>query len=142
MRKITSESRNGKQRIIIDPSSETVTFFGCFAAPATSFFSIPRFHPEFVCRFEDILDVHVERRRMGLSRRMRLRQIVTAHGSVWYRGDWTNFDETWDMLQEISKSTPDAPMLTNFNIAGPLFLGGLAVVVLIFILIYFWLTGN
>ena len=46
------------------------------------------------------------------------------------------------MLQEISKSTPDAPMLTNFNIAGPLFLGGLAVVVLIFILIYFWLTGN
>ena len=71
-----------------------------------------------------------------------IRQIVTAHGSVWYRGDWTNFDETWDMLQEISKSTPDAPMLTNFNIAGPLFLGGLAVVVLIFILIYFWLTGN
>ena len=148
MRQITSESPNGKQRIIIDPSSETVTFFGCFAAPATSFFSIPRFHPEFVCRFEDILDVHVERRGSGpwMSRRMHLRlcrrQIVTAHGSVLYRGNWTNFDETWDMLQAISESTPDAPMLTNFNIAGPLVIGGLFIIALIFILIYFWLTGN
>ncbi len=83
-----------------------------------------------------------EWRRTGLSRRMRRRQIVTAHGSVWYRGNWTNFDETWDMLQAISESTPDAPMLTNFNIAGPLIIGGLSIIVLIFILTYFWLTGN
>ncbi len=70
------------------------------------------------------------------------RQIVTAHGSVLYRGDWTNFDETWDMLQEISKSTPDAPMLTNLNIVGPLVYGGVVIIAAILIFIYFWLTGN
>ena len=46
------------------------------------------------------------------------------------------------MLQAISESTPDAPMLTNFNIAGPLVIGGLLIIALIFIVIYFWLTGN
>ncbi len=92
--------------------------------------------------------MHVERRGTGpwMPQRMHLRlcrrQIVTAHGSAWYRGNWTNFDETWGMLQAISKSTPDAPMLTNFNIVGPLVIGGLVIIALIFILIYFWLTGN
>jgi len=87
--------------------------------------------------------VHEERRGRGLPRRMRRRQIVTAHGTVlWYRGDWSNFDETWDMFRAISESTPDAPMLTNFNIAQPLVIGGLSIIELLGILICFWLTGN
>ena len=142
MTTIISESPNGKQRIVIDLSSETVTFINCIPAPATSFFSMPRAYPEFVCRFEDILNVHEEWRGTGLPRRMRRRQIVTAHGSVWYRGNWTNSDETWDMLQDISESTPDAPMLTNVNNSHPLIVGGLAIIAAILIFIYFWLTGN
>ena len=70
------------------------------------------------------------------------RQIVTAHGSVNLGTNWTNFDETWDMLQAICESTPDAPMLTNVNVAQPLLVGGSAIIVVILILVYFWLTGN
>ncbi len=87
--------------------------------------------------------MHEERRGSRLPRRMRRRQIIAPHGTVlWCRGDWSNFDETWDMLRPVSESTPDAPMLTNFNIAQPLVIGGLSIIELLGILICFWLTGN
>ena len=145
MTRITSESPNGKQRIVIDPSNETVTFFGCVRDPATSFFSFPRCHPEFVCPFEDILDIHEQwyaDKRLPRRKRLRYWQIVTAHGSVWFRSDWTNSDETWHMLQAISASTPDAPMLTNVNVAQYLLIPVVAVIVMILIWIFLWLTGN
>ena len=141
MRSIISESPNGKQRIIIDPSSERVTFIGCFPAKATSFFDMPQPHPKFVCRFEDILNVKVWRGKGSwlYAERLRPKRIVTAHGSVSWGGDWTNIDEAWDMLRAISESTPDAPMLPA--IAACLFIGVLAILVLIVILFFYWLTG-
>ena len=106
MRSIISESPNGKQRIIIDPSSETVTFIGCFPVKATSFFDRPQPHREFVCRFEDILDVHVMRGQGDWVHGWRrcTAEIVTAHGQLTYPGNWTNREETCDMLRAISRS--------------------------------------
>lgn len=138
MRSIISESPNGKQRIVIDPSSETVTFHGCHISPAKSFFSIARPQAEFVCRFEDILSVHEVRVRGFLH----IKKIVTAHGSTVYGAKWTNFDETWNMLRSIGKTAPDYPIIEKPDIAGIFIIGGLAVIVLILIFIYFWLTGD
>ena len=141
MRTIISESPDGKKRIIIDPSSKTVTFIGCFPAKPTSFFSIPQPHPKFVCRFEDILNVHVWRGRGSwvLAKRSRPKRIVTAHGEVQWAGNWTNIDETWGMLRAISETTPNEPILPT--ILACLLVGVLAIIVLIFILAFFWLTG-
>lgn len=140
MRSIISESPNGKQRIVIDPSSETVTFHGCHISPAKSFFSIARPQAEFVCRFEDILNLPDDWEREG--GRMCVRQIVTAYGHAFFRADWTNFDETRNILREITKSTPDAPMQANFNVAGRLLMLVSATIALILIFVFFWLTGN
>ena len=144
MKTITSESPNGKQRIVIDPSDETVTFFGCVRAPATSFFSFPRCHPEFVCRFEDILNVykmpHVKSD--WIKRPPKCYQIVTASGNASFSENWSNFDEAINALREISASTPDVPALRNPKIGLPLFVIGCFMAAAIFIWMYFWLTGG
>ena len=98
-----------------------------------------------VRRFEDILDIHelwYADKRLPRRRRVRYWQIVTAHGSVAYRSDWTNSEETWHMLQAISAATRDAPMLSNVNVAQYLLIPIAAVIVMILICIFFWLTGN
>jgi len=46
------------------------------------------------------------------------------------------------MLQTISASTPDAPMLTNVNVMQPLGIIGLAIIAVILIFVFFWLTGK
>src|SRR5210317_1613249 len=57
--RITSESADGRQRIVIDPISQTVTFIGCHKKASSSFFTLyrPR-QAEFVCPFTDILHVY------------------------------------------------------------------------------------
>ena len=144
MTTITSESPNGKKRIVIDPSNETVTFIGCFPAPATSFFSIPRPHPEFVCRFENILNVY-KMPQVGSDFAKRLPkcyQIVTASGSASFSANWSNFDEAINALREISASTPDVPAIRNPHIGLVLFAIGCFMAAAIFIGLYFWLMGG
>ena len=147
MRKITSESPDRKKQIIIDRSSETVTFIGCHIPSATSFFSIPRPQAEFVCRFEDILDVYtlhnfVRRNWILVGRPPKVFQIATASGNAMFSANWSNSDEARSVLSEISASTSDAPALRNLNIGVILLILGCSMAAAICVGLYFWLTGK
>ena len=137
MTTIISESPDRKSRIIIDRESETVTFIGCHL-PRALWSSYTQ--AEFVCPFEDILKVHDALGRPdGRASRV---QIVTTDGHAFIRGNWANFDETRNVLREISKSTPNVPMLRNFNVSERLVGLVAVIIVVILIVVYFWLTGN
>jgi membrane protein insertase Oxa1/YidC/SpoIIIJ len=46
------------------------------------------------------------------------------------------------MLQAICESTPDAPTLTDVNVMQPLGIIGLAIIAVILMFVFFWLTGT
>ena len=107
MRKVTSESPDRKKRIVIDPSSETVTFIKCYVPPATSFFTLRIRRPaEFVCPFTDILSVykmpHVKSD--WIERPPTCYQIVTAGGNATFSENWSNFDEAINALRACFRS--------------------------------------
>ena len=59
MATITSESPDGKRRIVIDSLSGTVCFIGCHIPSEQEWFSLhPRIQAEFTCLFGDILAVY------------------------------------------------------------------------------------
>jgi len=113
---VTSESPDGKHRIVIDPSSETVTFIGCDKPSPTTFFTLHiRSEDEYVCPFSDILGVYESNMTQpghGPIRRMVL-EVITAHRKVGSTQSWSNYDEAKDMLWSISEATPDPPWQRN-----------------------------
>ena len=145
---ITSESPDGKRRIIIDPSSKTVRFIGCHIPSEQKWFSLrPRIHAEFTCPFEDILAVYTlpdtrDGKVFLKPRHLNPIQIATTSGNAMFATNWLNSDEAKRMLMEISRTTPDPPALRNPNIAIiPFVLGCLAIAASV-IALYFWLTGT
>ena len=147
MRKITSESPDRKKRIIIDRSSETVTFINCYIPSASSFFTLRiRRQAEFVCPFADILDVYTlynfRRNWILVGRPPKVFQIATASGNAMFSANWSNSHEARSVLSEISDSTSDAPALRNPNIGVILLILGCSMAAAIFIGLYFWLTGK
>ena len=148
IQRISSESQDGKQRIVIDLSSKTVTFIGCHKQTPSSFFTLNvSFPDEFVCPFADILNVHEYdarphkpggRGRLG-PRRMAT-EITTAEGTARFLQLWSNYDGTRGVLTEISKSTPDAPWQRNPKIVNRLMFFTAGVITAIIIGLFIWLT--
>ena len=147
MTSITSESPDGKRRIIIDLSSKTVCFIECHIPSEQKWFSLhPRRHTEFICPFADILAVYtlrdVRHNRALVLPRVDTVQIATTSGNGVFTAEWPNWDEVKRVLTEISRTTPDPPALRNPNIAIIPFLIGCFVVAASIIALYFWLTGS
>ncbi len=148
MTTITSESPDGKRRIIIAPSAETVTFINCHILPAPSFFTLrPPRQSEYVCPFANILAVYTladvrANRVLAKPRRVNTIQIATTSGNGLFATNWSNSDAVKRALTTISDSTVNPPALRNPNIAlFPFIIGCLAVAGLL-IALYFRLTGE
>ena len=111
MTTIISESPDRKRRIIIDLSSETVTFFGCYAPKPTKFFTLfLRPKEKYVCSFSDILVAYEQNfTQPGKGPRRMFTQVTTTHGHAGLDQSWSNYEEAKGIFGRISASTPSPP---------------------------------
>ena len=147
MRHVISESPDRKMRIIIDPSSETVTFINCHILTPPSFFTLRILRQaEVVCPFADILDVYdLHNMRKNWILRgppLKVSRIATTNGNACFSADWSNSDEARRALREVSASTSSPPALRNPNVGVLLLFVGCSVAAAFLIGLYFWLTGE
>ena len=137
---ITSESPNGKKRVVIDPSAKTVTFIGCYMPAPTSFFTLSvRPKQNCACPFADILLVYEHNlRQRGQGPRWMQTEITTTHGLARFDQSWSNYEEVKGALGKISASTASPPWHRNPGIVTRLIFLVALVVTVTFIALLIW----
>ena len=141
MTTIISESPDQKRRIIIDLSSKTVAFYGCYAPKPTKFFTL-FLHPKekYACSFSDILLAYEQNfTQPGKGPRRMHTQVTTTRGYAWFDQSWSNYEEVKTFFGRISASTPSPPWHGDPKIVTQLIflVAIIATVTLIALLIWF-----